>query len=716
MNYKMIASAVLFCVCAACGNAPDSGAINSIALRSERLGQDYASKSIISSVAISKSPNSKLDPYLNIGPNFENTPLSAFKSVGSSSLGMRSLFIKSSDTIATKTKIISLGGSVGSIAGKIMTAVVSLEMVQVIQSWPEVIYIEAAKPINIQNDKARISTGVDAVLAGPDVNHPLDPVAELTQPYNGKGVIVGIIDSGLDLKHPSFFDENGESRVLFVWNQSNNSGPGPSEIESTYGTECNTQMVQSGSCDAKDLDGHGTHVAGIAAGRDEKYGGVAPAASLIIVKDRISEGGVSIDTLTSTICDGANYIFKKADAVGMPAVVNISLGMAFGSHDNTSLFEECLNELADKPGHFIVAAAGNSSKSLGGAHIGYPVTTDMNLASAIYPLAPSSDYITDIWENGDCNTKIAVYFWHQTKGSMGWTGWVEMGKGIQGTIPELSVIVDRTDMHNALNGKNHSIVDVMPNKNTDMSKISFDVAFSGRCSGFNAWVVDDATQLFGPAPPSFADLQYMAGDNKSTIVIPATAAKIIAVGSYTTRVSWTDILGISENLPSSEDEGSISTFSSQGPAIDKVQGVKPFIVAPGAAIISALSSDAQVEDVNKIDALHLIAEGTSMASPHMTGIMALALEANPKLKHDDIVKIFSEVTRGDERLQLPYYDESGFGHVNAVSTLLAVAPPRRTPLKLSTAVSPLLYPTGYVESSPAEAGSSGCSLIRGSND
>lgn len=714
MNYQKLSSVVFLCAFVACGSAHDGASVAFDTMRSEGLGEKDIRKDVINSVIISESANPKLDPYLKIGSKFENIPLSVFKSAGQPDLDERPVFLKSSDAVATKTKIIGLGGRVGSVTGEIMTATVTPEMVQVIQSWSEVVYIEAARPIKKQNDKALISTGVAAILAGPDVNHPLDPVSELTQPYSGKGVIVGIIDSGIDLKHPSFLDENGKSRVLFVWDQ-NGSGTGPTELESTYGTECNTQMIQSGTCDVKDVDGHGTHIAGIAAGRDEKYGGVAPGASLIIVKYKSSEDGVGIGNFTSTVCDGANYIFKKADALGMPAVVNISLGMDFGAHDNTSLFEQCLNGLSDKPGHFIVAAAGNSSKPLGGAHAGYPVTPDLNRGSAVYPLAPSSDYIIDIWENGDCNTGIAVALWHQKKGLMGWTDLIVLGKGVEATTPDLSIIIDRTDVHNALNGKNHSIIDVIPNENTDMSKISFDLIFSGTCSGFNAWVVDDTVQLFGPAPTSFKDLRYESGDNKSTISIPATAAKVIAVGSYTTRISWTDILGVPEGLPSAEHEGAISTFSSQGPAVDKAQGVKPFVVAPGAAIISALSSDAQVEETNKIDELHLISEGTSMASPHMAGILALVLEANPKLKQDDVVKIFSEIKRGDEISLLPSDYVSGFGRVKAVSTLLAVAPPRQTPLKPATAASPLLYPTGYAVS-PVESGSGGCSLIRGNDD
>src|SRR5690606_36571184 len=180
----------------------------------------------------------------------------------------------------------------------------------------------------------------------------------------GHGVIIGVYDTGLDLSHPDFRNDDGGTRVLYAWDQSAESGTPPGQVGADvfdYGNECRADAIDAGACPMVDAVGHGTHVAGTAAGTGAatgngrpayRYTGVAPAADLIIVKG--GDGSFSTDRAV----DGVAYIFARAAELGRPAVVVLSLTTQTGPHDGSTAFEQALDSLAG-PGRIIVAAAGN---------------------------------------------------------------------------------------------------------------------------------------------------------------------------------------------------------------------------------------------------------------------------------------------------------------------------------------------------------------------
>jgi hypothetical protein len=167
----------------------------------------------------------------------------------------------------------------------------------------------------------------------------------------GAGVVIGVIDSGLDIDHPNFKDAQGNTRIAFLLDQTNGN------------SECTAATVDAGQCTQQDESGqigHGTHVTGIAAGNgaapDENgvswsHVGVAPESTIVFVKTT---------HYSDAVVDGLEYIFAKADELGMPAVVNLSIELPVGAHDGTSLMEEAIDDLAtEKPGRAVVVAAGN---------------------------------------------------------------------------------------------------------------------------------------------------------------------------------------------------------------------------------------------------------------------------------------------------------------------------------------------------------------------
>ncbi|MGB9590421.1 MAG: S8 family serine peptidase, partial [Candidatus Hydrothermia bacterium] len=152
----------------------------------------------------------------------------------------------------------------------------------------------------------------------------------------GRGVIAGLVDSGIDWDHPDFGPSTSESRIIRIWDQTLvPTGGEQSPPEFGYGVEYDSLDVISGTPRSVDDMGHGTHVAGTMAGDGSgtngleasgRYAGLAPEAYIISVKTT---------WLDADVVDGVDYIFRRADAMGLPCVINLSLGSHYGPHDGT---------------------------------------------------------------------------------------------------------------------------------------------------------------------------------------------------------------------------------------------------------------------------------------------------------------------------------------------------------------------------------------------
>ena len=183
--------------------------------------------------------------------------------------------------------------------------------------------------------------------------------------YKGAGVVVGVVDTGIDVLHHCFRKNDDSSRILAIWDQTlPTSGP-PAGF--SYGQFFDPNAIKDALAHPdkdfahQDVDGHGTHVAGTAAGNGSQSGnchlsdhfiGVAPEADIVVVKSEFAG---------STYVDGVKFVFDQAGA--KPAVVNLSLGGVGAPHDGTDPDEIALDALltAGTPGRAVVAAAGNTA-------------------------------------------------------------------------------------------------------------------------------------------------------------------------------------------------------------------------------------------------------------------------------------------------------------------------------------------------------------------
>ncbi len=203
----------------------------------------------------------------------------------------------------------------------------------------------------------------------------------------GKGVIVGIIDSGIDIHHPFLFTttEPKTPRIFRIWDQGlepqgADKSPDASLLSggATYGVEYDRPRIIAGLAGLgdfrhRDTNGHGTHVASIAAGNGQdkfKFIGVAPEADLIVVKHvelgkTPQVGGIPVSK-EKLFRDAVAYILNVTKDVfnNRPVVINASFGNQLSPHDGLTANEDFLTAtFANVPGRCFVASAGNDGQS-----------------------------------------------------------------------------------------------------------------------------------------------------------------------------------------------------------------------------------------------------------------------------------------------------------------------------------------------------------------
>ena len=221
--------------------------------------------------------------------------------------------------------------------GNYAVLVIEKSLVNTVALFDEIIYMEKPKQFNYD-----VYEGSQASC--------ITPVH--TNPYNltGKGVLVGIIDSGIYYAHPAFI-QDGVSRIAYLWDQTVSDDSSHSDIipfGTLYDRDTITKAINAENslemqriCPSIDISGHGTHVAGIAAGngngneQNTKYRGVAYESTLIIVKLKTS-GGASFPT-TTQIMLAVDFCIKKSIDMNMPIAINLSFGTSNGSHSDAEL-------------------------------------------------------------------------------------------------------------------------------------------------------------------------------------------------------------------------------------------------------------------------------------------------------------------------------------------------------------------------------------------
>lgn len=486
----------------------------------------------------------------------------------------------------------------------------------------------------VMNDSMRSTIHANEVHAG---------ISPLPQGYDGTGVILGIIDTGVDFTHPDLKDSAGNTRILHLWDQ--NKPVAANTPSYGYGQEWDNTAIDAGfAASHNDVAGfgHGTHVTGVASGDGSainKNQGVAPGASVIEVAFAFN------NTTDPTYLDAVDYIFTKAQATGMPCVINASLGDYNGSHDGFDLQSQMIsNMLNAQVGRAMVAAAGNAGNI--SFHLGYNVTTDTSFTwvrhNTTYPSlyfqlwGDTSDFkLIDFSIGADVNTTQSSY-----RGRLPFRDiFYNLGVFRQDTLfstsgSRLAIV----QSFGSIQGSAYSLeFNIIPDSTTYQWRLI--TTGSGR---LDMWKFYDGTAQPGcvnSALPSAAIVPeivyYKLPDSLSTIVSGFQCLdNVITVANYGNRNSYIDINGNTYTDPT-VTPGQIASNSSWGPTRDG--RIKPDIAAPGGIMLSCgqLSLMAiwatQPTNAPKIafGGFHFRDGGTSSASPVVAGIAALYLQRNP---------------------------------------------------------------------------------------
>ncbi len=503
--------------------------------------------------------------------------------------------------------------------------------------------------------------------------------APLPQSYDGSGVVMGIIDSGIDFTHPDFKDASGNTRVKYIWDHNLTGGVTPQPYN--YGREFTSADIDGGLATAHvDNDfGHGTHVTGVAAGNGRAlnyFAGAAPNTDIITV---CVNWNLTDDDWLTSVADAVNYIFTKANALGEPAVINISAGTYFGSHDAKDLQAQAINNLiTQQNGRTLVCAAGNAGDLA--IHMQYNSTVGTD-TSFTWFLGGASTYYMEMWAD--------VANFSQVRFSVG-ADVISPNYEFRGAIPFTGVSshlgVLKTDTLYSLSGNRLALVQSYAYSSSGRYSMVFNVipdsisyypyrlSFTG-IGKFDLWSFQMMNSTSGlPTPAVYPPMAYYNfPDLTQNIVSSFTCSdKVITVAEYVNKVAYTDCQGLPETITGTAD--SLSVHSSHGPT--RIGLSKPDIASAGGVTMAAAVL-AFNPPTNKMaeGCMHIRDGGTSTASPGVAGVAALYLQRYPTANWLTVKNAILYCNKRDQFTGLTGFPKNdwGFGKVNGFAALTGCA-------------------------------------------
>ena len=556
-----------------------------------------------------------------------------------------SLVVNCYNVEETQKALDAMGISSRPIVGHVLTALISPDAIETVANLPSVKRLTGLKKKYMTMNKARAAVAADSVQSG----------INLETPFTGKGVVIGVIDQGFEYDHPAFRVTKDSTRIQAVWNLYKSSSATP--------ITGSANIIAAGS-DASN-ESHATHVSGIAAGGkvmgSSTYYGIAPDAHIVMVASKNFED--------AEILNGVSYIKSVAEKLGEPWVVNMSFGANSCAHDGTSDLSLSLDTFSQEGGHLIVSAGNSGNDYL---HSSYDFTQDKDTCYLIIRHNSEDPYIYLVGSDATTINVSRPVLYNSTT-----------AKTTSITDAVWKKLVNNGYVIEAVDGNNNRytfnaylpLSSILPSGVTDKSiyYVCFPVTAKKGCH-FDAFLETNGPEFYGYV----GNFNYAPYDAEMCVCTPADTRSAIAVGAYVTKTSYVDLDKRTQRYTSGTLKD-LAYFSSVGPSSNSTL-LKPDVCAPGMGIASSVvkssseyassnSAWVEIDSLNGTPYYYGMMSGTSMACPVVTGIVALWLQANPNLTHDDILNIIKASSSQDLYTGTCWNTRWGYGKINAYKGL-----------------------------------------------
>jgi subtilisin family serine protease len=491
----------------------------------------------------------------------------------------------------------------------------------------------------------------------------------------GKDVLVGLIDvGGFDFSHPEFLDDDGNTRFLRIWDQGGTNRPSPAAFG--YGSELTKadhldralREASERRLPAYELEpqsqmtprAHATHVASIAAGARGVARNATLAGVLVSIPPDEAERRLSFYD-SSRLAHAVDYLLALGREQGMPVSINISLGTNGHAHDDSSAVNRWIDAALTTPGRSVCVAVGNAGQDrpayegdlayvMGRIHASGRVAARELVADLEWVVVGNTR--ADVSEN-----ELEIWYGPQDRFAVQvkppgeeWTKPIEPGEFVENRqLSDGMFLSVYNELYNASNGANYIGVYLSPRlTERDPRPVragQWLVRLIGRDvrdGRFHAWIERDDPRAVGRIgereawsfPSFFSESSFVDASTVSTL---ACGQRVVAVANL-------------------DAEGRrINVTSSQGPTRDGRP--KPDIAAPGTAIVAASGFTPGDPWVAM--------SGTSMASPHVAGVVALMLAANPQLTGAQVAGIIQRSAQPLPGADFAWRDDAGSGALDA---------------------------------------------------
>ena len=481
------------------------------------------------------------------------------------------LIIKYSGSLDTAREI---GESVTELLNNYAVVRIREDRIEALASLPEVEFVEKPKSLYFQADVGRQVSCIDAVQ---------EPPYGLT----GQGVLVGIVDSGIDLTNADFRNEDGTTRIAALWDQADREFTSEEINEFLNAQGLERPAVRPPL--SVDSSGHGTAVAGIVAGNGRgsegrRYRGAAPESELVIVKMKSPQPGGF--PRTTELMTGVDYLIRKAQEMRMPIAVNISFGNTYGPHDGSSLVEQYLNDVSAIWKNVICIGTGNEGTAAG--HAAGIVSDEEETVQELAVQEREQPFGLQIWKSYTDEIDISII---SPAGEQ--AGPFREKTGAQRYLAGSTELLVYYGEPKPYSVRQEIFIAFLPMRDYVDSGV-WQIVLTPRrivAGTYQMWLPAQAALNVGTA--------FLTPDGMSTLTVPSTAARAVTVAAYDARTF------------------SYADFSGRGPsAVYESAGVpKPDVAAPGVDVNAPIPGGG-----------YRAFTGTSFAVPFAAGGAALLME------------------------------------------------------------------------------------------